>query len=84
MQERRNPIANALELSLSCINPLIYPLSIQFDLIPEDGIYIEIGPLVVVSPGFKATWPRLNIKTAFPRYGDSHVKDKTVARPSYL
>ena len=28
--------------------------------------------------------PRLNIKTVFPRYGDSHVKDKTVARPSYL
>ena len=26
----------------------------------------------------------LNIKTIFPRYGDSHVKDKTVARPSYL
>ena len=24
--------------------------------------------------------PRLNIKTVFPRYGDSHVKDKTVAR----
>ena len=28
--------------------------------------------------------PRLNIKTVFPWYGDSHVKDKTVARPSYL
>ena len=27
---------------------------------------------------------RLNIKTVFPRYGDSHVKDKMVARPSYL
>ena len=26
----------------------------------------------------------LNIKTVFPRYGDSHVKDKTVARPSCL
>ena len=23
-------------------------------------------------------------KTDFPRYGDSHVKDKSVARPSYL
>ena len=22
--------------------------------------------------------PRLNIKTVFPRYGDSHVQDKTV------
>ena len=27
---------------------------------------------------------RLNIKTIFTRYGDSHVKDKTVGRPSYL
>ena len=26
----------------------------------------------------------LNIKTVFPRYGDSHVKDETVTRPSYL
>ena len=30
--------------------------------------------------------PRLNtcIKTVFPRYGDSHVRDKTVVRLSYL
>ena len=28
--------------------------------------------------------PHLNIKTLYPRYGDSHVKDKMVARPSYL
>ena len=28
--------------------------------------------------------PRLNIKTVFPRYGDYHVKNKTVVRPSYL
>ena len=27
---------------------------------------------------------RLNIKTVFPKYGDSHVKDKTAGRPSYL
>ena len=33
---------------------------------------------------FSQTGPRLNIKTVFPRYGDSHVKDKTVSRPSYL
>ena len=32
----------------------------------------------------KPNSPRLNIKIVFPRYGDSHVKDKTVARPSYL
>ena len=28
--------------------------------------------------------PHLNIKTIFPMYGDSHVKDKTVERPSCL
>ena len=27
---------------------------------------------------------RFNIKTVFPRYVDSFVKDKTVARQSYL
>ena len=28
--------------------------------------------------------PHLNIKTIFPKYENSHFKDKTVARPSYL
>ena len=28
--------------------------------------------------------PRVHIKTGFPRYGNFHVKDKTVVRPSYL
>ena len=28
--------------------------------------------------------PCLNINTVFLRYGDSHVKDKTVTRPSYF
>ena len=28
--------------------------------------------------------PHLNIRTVFPRCGDSNVKDKTVERPSYL
>ena len=28
--------------------------------------------------------PHFNKKTVFPRHGDSHVKDKTVARPSHL
>ena len=28
--------------------------------------------------------PRRNIKTIFSRYEDSHVKGKTVMRPSYL
>ena len=32
----------------------------------------------------KNMYPPLNINTFFPRYGDSHVKDKMVARPSYI
>ena len=36
-------------------------------------------PFWITEPG-----PLLNIKTVFPRYGDSHVKGKTVVRPSYL
>ena len=32
----------------------------------------------------RCSGPRLNTNTVFPRYGDSYVKDKTVARPSYL
>ena len=35
--------------------------------------------LIQLSPGL---YP--NIKTIFPRYGDSHVKHKTALRPSYL
>ena len=30
------------------------------------------------------TGPRLNMKTVFMGYEDSHVTDKTVAKPSYL
>ena len=33
---------------------------------------------------YQRTWALSQYKTVFPRYGDSHVKDKTVARPSYL
>ena len=43
----------------------------EIDVIAENGGDAEISTL-------------LNIKTVFPRYGDSHVKDKTVVRPSYL
>ena len=41
----------------------------------------------VIVDGMQCWWsqgPRLNIKTIFPRYGDSHVKDKTITRPSCL
>ena len=33
---------------------------------------------------WKEPGPRLNIKTIFPRYEDSHVKDKMVGIPSSL
>ena len=32
----------------------------------------------------QAPGPRLNIKDRLSRYGDSHVKDKTAGRTSYL
>ena len=37
-----------------------------------------------VSTYLKRSGPCFNIKTAFPGYGDYHIKDKTVARPSCL
>ena len=42
--------------------------------------------VVSVSPGCDklSTWARLNIKDRLSRYGDSHVKDKTAGRTSYL
>ena len=36
------------------------------------------------SLGLIITRPHLNIKTVFPRYGDSHAKNKMVSKPSYL
>ena len=44
----------------------------------------ENETLVTPESLFKLTGPRHNIKAVFPRYGNSHVKDKTIARPSYL
>ena len=49
--------------------------------------YLAKNNLDVVMPAgifMRAPGPRLNIKTVFSRYGDSHVKDKTVAIPAYL
>ena len=37
-----------------------------------------------VSSPSRRPGPHLYIKTVFPRYGDSHVKDKTVVRPSFI
>ena len=59
----------------------------------ENCIYISMAlepisaaaiPIPSESKVTQGSGPRLNIKTVFPRYGDSHVKDKTVMRPSYL
>ena len=43
---------------------------------------VVAGDLAVTAAS--VTGSRLNIKTIFPRYEDSHVKDKTVVRPSHL
>ena len=45
----------------------------------SDGVWQMIGHPPDRRPG-----ARLNTMTVFPRYGDFHVKEKTVARPSYL
>ena len=46
--------------------------------------YLAPYGVALTKGGANGPGSRLNIKTVFPRYGDSHVKDKTVARPSYL
>ena len=43
MQERRNSIANALELRLSCTNPSILSLSWE-PCTYKEGLYIETKP----------------------------------------
>ena len=42
------------------------------------------GPAPTPAGAADRTGSSFNIKTAFHGYGDSHVKDKTVMRPSYL
>ena len=53
---------------------------IQCQWRPSSLTHISFTGFQRVSP----PGPCLNIKTIFPRYGDSHVKDKIVAIPSYL
>ena len=43
--------------------------------LPSDLLYKE---------GLGHSGPRFYIKTVLPRYGDAHVKNKTVVRPSYF
>ena len=44
----------------------------------------DIVAFLIWPTSVRQSGPRLNIKTIFPGYGDSHVKDKTILRPSYL
>ena len=53
MQERRNSIANALELSLSCTNPLTYKLAQSVEL-------LEIGNTMML------WWHRYNVHILVP------------------
>ena len=48
------------------------------------SFFLKLRRLKVTGVEVQNPGPCLNIKTVFPRYRDSHVKDKTVARPSYL
>ena len=69
---------------------VLYQISLAFDQKPEPHTSItnfrtthtgfQNSPVLLISytPCGKRPGPRLNIKTVFPRYGYSHVKDKTV------
>ena len=71
-------IKNQLRISKSC-NMATVNNEISYRLyLLHYGYMCTVGHCLVYSG------PRLNIKTVFPSYGDYHVKDKTVARPSYL
>ena len=73
------------------INPRFIVLSCECDLLlsQEQPTVMHLNILSFLNEADKQTagWspgPHLNIKTIFPRYGDSHVKDKAVVRLSYL
>ena len=53
---------------------------IHWSLHVDERLYnIQLPLMLDISSGF-----RLNIKTVFPRYGNSHVKNKTIARPKMV
>ena len=50
------------------------------DAVLREPTFLAMGSdIISTRPG-----PRLNIKTVFPGYEDSHVKGKMVVRPFYL
>ena len=75
-----------------CVGKVMLPVCLR--TWPVDSVPFHIfclgglgeGPRLLPSclPTMDIPGPRLNVKTLFPRYWDSHVKDKTVARSSYL
>ena len=70
--------SRGLSLSLHISGPVKaqkFPRCLRF-LFLWDAAEIHVS---LSGPG-----PRLNIKTIFPRYEDSHFKDKTVVRPYYF
>ena len=60
------------------------PLCFPHTITSEHLVYKYRLHSFKINPSEYAPRPRLNIKTVFPRYGVSHVKDKAVVRPSYL
>ena len=73
VQERRNSIANALELRLSCTNPSIW----------HDTVVDLCGIALFSSLVWVEAVPRFNIKTTSLGM-NSHYRDETIVWPSYL
>ena len=65
-----------------------FPLSCIADTPTTDTLATERVGMVVThfahTIPVSVPGPRLNIKDRLSRYGDSHVKDKTAGRTSYL
>ena len=79
MTSKRNDVAIAFWHH----NDVVIAVSVCWEYLPliYMGNVMEVHHQyqLITKPG-----PRLNIKTVFPGYGDSHVKDKTAVRTSYL
>ena len=64
-----------------------FPLKIILKILLANRVHFVSVALCYICLFQSSGWntgPRFNIKTVFPMYGDSHGKDMTVARPSYL
>ena len=72
--KRPMPVSSPIQ-----IQDMSMATTVSADILVPSGVRPSTGPVMTPRPG-----PLFNIKTVFPRYGDSFVKDKTIERPSYL